>query len=125
MKLNLILVILFSFIGLPLCFAAPQPRSFLASPFAGARKLKEVKFHSPKNTIVAAIPETIHITPQTTPPVQIPQALKLLIGAGGIYAAFLYYGTLQEEVFHYVAEDGTKFTQAWFLQALGKLIVVF
>lgn len=50
----------------------------------------------------------------------IPQALKLLIGAGGIYAAFLYYGTLQEDVFHYKAPDGTKFTQAWFLQALGK-----
>jgi UDP-galactose transporter B1 len=51
---------------------------------------------------------------------QIPQGLKLLIGAGGIYASFLYYGTLQEEVFHYMAADGTKFTQAWFLQALGK-----
>eukprot|EP00599_Poterioochromonas_sp_BG-1_P006500 CAMPEP_0173149930 /NCGR_PEP_ID=MMETSP1105-20130129/10633_1 /TAXON_ID=2985 /ORGANISM="Ochromonas sp., Strain BG-1" /LENGTH=339 /DNA_ID=CAMNT_0014064919 /DNA_START=281 /DNA_END=1300 /DNA_ORIENTATION=+ len=53
--------------------------------------------------------------------VQIPSALKLLIGAGGIYAAFLYYGTLQEDVFHYKAEDGTKFTQAWFLQALEAL----
>lgn len=26
------------------------------------------------------------------------QALKLLFGAGGIYAAFLYYGSLQEDV---------------------------
>lgn len=52
---------------------------------------------------------------------QIPQALKLLIGAGGIYSAFLYYGTLQEDVFHYKAADGTKFSQAWFLQALGKI----
>lgn len=51
---------------------------------------------------------------------KLPESMKLLIGAGGIYAAFLYYGTLQEEVFHYKAEDGTKFTQAWFLQALGK-----
>jgi hypothetical protein len=50
----------------------------------------------------------------------IPQGLKLLIGVGGIYAAFLYYGTLQEDVFHYKAADGTKFTSAWFLQALGK-----
>lgn len=52
---------------------------------------------------------------------QIPSALKLVIGAGGIYAAFLYYGALQEDVFHYKAEDGTKFTQAWFLQALEAL----
>lgn len=52
--------------------------------------------------------------------VQIPQALKLIIGAGGIYSAFLYYGTLQEDVFHYKSVDGTKFKEAWFLQALGK-----
>jgi len=45
--------------------------------------------------------------------------LKVTLGAGGIYAAFLYYGTLQEDVFHYVAADGTKFKAAWFLQALG------
>lgn len=52
--------------------------------------------------------------------VQIPKALKLLIGAGGIYASFLYYGALQEDVFHFKAADGTMFKQAWFLQALGK-----
>lgn len=51
---------------------------------------------------------------------QIPAALKIVIGAGGIYAAFLYYGALQEDVFHYKAANGDKFTQAWFLQALGK-----
>lgn len=51
----------------------------------------------------------------------LPQSLKLIIGAGGIYAAFLYYGTLQEDVFHYKAADGTKFTQAWLLQALEAL----
>jgi hypothetical protein len=49
----------------------------------------------------------------------IPEGLKLVVGAGGIYAAFLYYGALQEEVFHYKAADGTMFKQAWFLQALG------
>eukprot|EP01035_Chromulina_nebulosa_P010705 gene10705-14366_t len=53
--------------------------------------------------------------------VALPQSLKLIIGAGGIYAAFLYYGTLQEDVFHYVAADGTKFKAAWFLQALEAL----
>ncbi len=56
---------------------------------------------------------------ETKVAVALPQSLKLIIGAGGIYAAFLYYGTLQEDVFHYVAADGTKFKAAWFLQALG------
>jgi hypothetical protein len=48
-------------------------------------------------------------------------ALKLMFGAGGIYAAFLYYGSLQEDVFSYTGSDGTKFTQAWFLQVLEAL----
>lgn len=42
---------------------------------------------------------------------EIPSAVKLVFGAGGIYAAFLYYGTLQEDVFHYKAADGTKFKE--------------
>lgn len=52
--------------------------------------------------------------------IAIPKGLKLLVGAGGIYAAFLYYGTLQEDVFHYKAPNGEKFRAAWFLQALGE-----
>lgn len=45
--------------------------------------------------------------------------LKLVFGAGGIYAAFLYYGSLQEDVFRYTSPvDGTQFKQAWFLQVL-------
>jgi UDP-galactose transporter B1 len=51
----------------------------------------------------------------------LPDAVKLLIGAGGIYAAFLYYGSLQEDVFRYVAKDGSTFQQAWFLQVLEAL----
>lgn len=51
----------------------------------------------------------------------LPPAIKLLIGAGGIYGAFLYYGSLQEDVFRYTAEDGTQFKQAWFLQVLEAL----
>mmetsp|Transcript_28497 Transcript_28497/g.21298 ORF Transcript_28497/g.21298 Transcript_28497/m.21298 type:complete len:327 (-) Transcript_28497:49-1029(-) len=50
--------------------------------------------------------------------IEIPSFVKLLIGAGGIYAAFLYYGALQEEVFHYKTANGEKFTQAWYLQSL-------
>mmetsp|Transcript_14495 Transcript_14495/g.21263 ORF Transcript_14495/g.21263 Transcript_14495/m.21263 type:complete len:374 (+) Transcript_14495:134-1255(+) len=45
-------------------------------------------------------------------------AVKLAFGAGGIYASFLYYGSLQEDVFNHVAEDGSSFKQAWFLQVL-------
>lgn len=58
----------------------------------------------------------------------LPDSAKLLIGAGGIYAAFLYYGSLQEDVFRFAAPDGGKFTQAWFLQvleALANVIVGF
>ena len=51
-----------------------------------------------------------------------PEPIKLLIGAGGIYAAFLYYGSLQEDVFRYVSPtDETSFKQAWFLQVLEAL----
>ena len=55
------------------------------------------------------------------------QAARLLFGAGGIYASFLYYGSLQEDVFRYQStEDGTKFTMAWYLQVLESLAnVVF
>jgi UDP-galactose transporter B1 len=51
----------------------------------------------------------------------LPDAVKLLIGAGGIYGAFLYYGSLQEDVFRYRAADGSSFKQAWFLQVLEAL----
>jgi UDP-galactose transporter B1 len=51
----------------------------------------------------------------------LPDAAKLLIGAGGIYGAFLYYGSLQEDVFRYVSADGASFKQAWFLQVLEAL----
>ena len=50
-----------------------------------------------------------------------PDYVKLLIGAGGIYGAFLYYGSLQEDVFRYTAVDGTQFKEAWFLQVLEAL----
>jgi len=54
--------------------------------------------------------------------------VKLVIGAGGIYSAFLYYGSLQEDVFQYTAPDGTHFKQAWFLQvleAIANIVVGF
>lgn len=51
-------------------------------------------------------------------------AFKIIFGAGGIYASFLYYGTLQEDVFSYSNDDGVKFTQAWFLQVFEATINV-
>jgi len=48
----------------------------------------------------------------------LPDGLKLAIGAGGIYSAFLYYGSLQEDVFRYTSPTGDSFKQAWFLQVL-------
>ena len=65
--------------------------------------------------------------PPTTPAPDSPgaaraQAARLLFGAGGIYASFLYYGSLQEDVFRYQSsEDGSKFTMAWYLQVLESL----
>ncbi|CAJ1964331.1 unnamed protein product [Cylindrotheca closterium] len=61
----------------------------------------------------------------TTASKGLPDNVKLLIGAGGIYASFLYYGSLQEDVFNYEAQDGVRFTQAWFLQVLEALANLF
>lgn len=44
--------------------------------------------------------------------------VQLLIGAGGIYASFLYYGSLQEDVLTYKGASGEKFDYAWLLQVL-------
>jgi len=49
------------------------------------------------------------------------ETAKLLFGAGGIYAAFLYYGSLQEDVFRYKSATGAKFKEVWFLQVLEAL----
>jgi UDP-galactose transporter B1 len=43
---------------------------------------------------------------------------QLLVGAGGIYAAFLYYGSLQEDVLTYKDASGQKFAFPWLLQVL-------
>ena len=47
--------------------------------------------------------------------------MQLLFGAGGIYACFLYYGTLQEDVFRYKNAAGEGFKYIWFLQVLESL----
>ncbi len=80
---------------------------------------------SSKGTTTAAVASTSNVNAVDAYPVSTsllsPDSLKLLFGAGGIYAAFLYYGSLQEDVFHYKSVDGEKFKYVWFLQALGNI----
>jgi len=81
------------------------------------KNIKEIM--SPKSVKTVAAASTSSAPASTT--AELPSFIKLIIGAGGIYAAFLYYGTLQEDVFHYTASDGSKFKSAWFLQTLEAL----
>ena len=48
-------------------------------------------------------------------------AWHLVVGVLGIYGSFLYYGSLQEDVFRYESPSGQRFQQAWFLQVLESL----
>lgn len=45
-------------------------------------------------------------------------AIKLVVGIAGIYAAFLYYGSLQEDVLTFKAANGEKFKYSWMLQVM-------
>lgn len=76
---------------------------------------------SSSNTTVPLGIETF--SPQLLVEAKQADALKLLWGVGGIYVSFLYYGSLQEDVFLYESSngDGSKFKQAWFLQVLESL----
>ena len=50
---------------------------------------------------------------------------ELLIGAGGVYAAFMYYGVLQEEITKkFVGHDGQKFTYTWFIQVTNANVFI-
>jgi UDP-galactose transporter B1 len=68
-----------------------------------------------------AIPMGIDSPTKQREPTAAVEAMRLIYGAGGIYAAFLYYGSLQEDVFNHVSKDGSSFKQAWFLQVLEAL----
>lgn len=76
---------------------------------------------NPANLSPADLSNNSNMAPAQSVKNGLPDSMKLLIGAGGIYAAFLYYGSLQEDVFRFVSEDGTSFKQAWFLQVLEAL----
>lgn len=92
----------------------------LSTQTSSSSLLKKIKNDKGSNTpiIAKASTNTVGAVAHTG---GLPDFAKLLIGAGGIYAAFLYYGTLQEDVFHYKATDGSQFKQAWFLQTLEAL----
>ena len=86
--------------------------------------------HTPVGSPRGSLPDNVgyNTKPIATayPVVTVPHAmdsLKLLIGVGGIYTAFLYYGSLQEDVFDYTSITGEKFKNAWFLQFIGKMII--
>jgi len=65
--------------------------------------------------------DTSNIMSEVEKSTGLPSSMKLIVGAGGIYAAFLYYGSLQEDVFRYRSSDGSSFKAAWFLQVLEAL----
>ena len=101
--------LLLSYLVLLFNSVAVQSRSALKIP-----SLSSTSSTMSKATVAGTAPSK-----PTASVVQLPEAIKLLIGVGGIYAAFLYYGTLQEDVFHFKAPDGSMFKAAWFLQFLG------
>lgn len=51
----------------------------------------------------------------------LPAPIKLAIGVAGIYASFMYYGSLQEDVVTFKAANGDKFKYSWFLQVIEAL----
>jgi solute carrier family 35 (UDP-galactose transporter), member B1 len=52
------------------------------------------------------------------------KARQLLVGAAGIYGAYLYYGNVQEDLFRYRSVGGTGFTYVWFLQVLESAVTI-
>lgn len=103
-------------------FALPRRRAFVS--IDTKEKVDSVPTQSSldlETLVTRGGSSTDAATTMTKEATGLPPAIKLLIGAGGIYGAFLYYGSLQEDVFRYTAEDGTQFKQAWFLQVLEAL----
>ena len=123
---------LFSFILSVFALLSFEPSSVAAAPFAtktASRNFATVNKRDPSSLSLASSSATsltqrggsTATATMTQESAGLPPAVKLLIGAGGIYGAFLYYGSLQEDVFRYTAADGTQFKQAWLLQVLEAL----
>jgi len=122
--LSLLFVCLSLFSSVGICSAATfhkSKRSTIANslPTLSAKSTSAVRnIQRGGDAEAPAAPTTPATTSMSAPKEGLPDAVKLIIGAGGIYGAFLYYGSLQEDVFRYIAEDGSSFKQAWFLQVL-------
>jgi hypothetical protein len=56
---------------------------------------KSGKGNTDKYVMANNAPDKSKVAATVAQPSGLPSSIKLLIGAGGIYAAFLYYGTLQ------------------------------
>ena len=52
------------------------------------------------------------------------KAVQLLVGAAGIYAAYLYYGVVQEDLFRYRSSNNAGFTFVWALQVLESAVTM-
>jgi len=68
----------------------------------------------------SSVSSQLSLKPSNPAPLRNPsKAGQLLVGALGIYGAYLYYGHVQEDLFRYRADDdGNAFTYVWFLQVL-------
>ena len=52
------------------------------------------------------------------------KVVQLLIGAAGIYATYLYYGVVQEDLFRYRSSTGEGFSFVWALQVLESAVTM-
>jgi solute carrier family 35 (UDP-galactose transporter), member B1 len=52
------------------------------------------------------------------------KVVQLLIGAAGIYATYLYYGVVQEDLFRYRSSSGDGFSYVWALQVLESAVTM-
>lgn len=65
------------------------------------------------------------VKPSTLPSALSRQRLKeLLIGCVGIYAAYLYYGHVQEDLFRWRNVDNQGYSYVWFLQILESAVTI-
>ena len=80
-------------------------------------------FRHPSPQSSKDIPPTATITNASTSTAQT-KVIQLLIGAAGIYAAYLYYGVVQEDLFRYRSEVGVGFSFVWALQVLESAVTM-
>ena len=87
----------------------------------GLKKAPVLRTTATATTATTTVARKVQVVPSVLRGGAASGPLKLLIGVGGIYGAFMYYGLLQEAVFSYRSADGGQFTQVWFLMVLESL----